>query len=70
MKLSTRIVTVTFIFIITLSMNVSADTIKMDTEVPNFTLKDAMDKEHSLKDLSHEKKATVCDVHFDPMPCF
>ena len=59
MKLLTRIVTVTFIFIITLSMNVSADTIKMDKEVPNFTLRDATDKEHSLKDLSHEKKAIV-----------
>ena len=59
MKLSTRTLTVTFIFIIAFSMNVSADTVKMDKEVPNFTLKDATDKEHSLKDLSHEKKATV-----------
>ena len=59
MKLSTRTLTVTFIFIIAFSMNVSADTVEMDKEVPNFTLKDVMDKEHSLKDLSHEKKATV-----------
>ena len=59
MKLLTRILTVTFIFIIAFSMNAGADTVKMDKEVPNFTLKDAMDKEHSLKDLSHEKKATV-----------
>ena len=59
MKLSTRTLTVTFIFIIAFSMNVSANTVEMDKEVPNFTLKDVTDKEHSLKDLSHEKKATV-----------
>jgi len=59
MKLSTRTLTVTFIFIFAFSMNVSADTVEMDKEIPNFTLKDATDKEHSLKDLSHEKKATV-----------
>ena len=57
MKLLTRILTV--IFIVAFSVNVGADTVKMDKEVPNFTLKDVMDKEHSLKDLSHEKKATV-----------
>ncbi len=59
MKLLTRILTVIFIFIITFSMNTGADTVKMDKKVLNFTLKDATDKEHSLKDLSHEKKATV-----------
>ena len=59
MKLLTRTLTVAFIFIIVLSMDASADTVKMDKEVPNFTLKDATDKAHSLKDLSHEKKATV-----------
>ena len=59
MKLSTRILTVTFIFILAFSMNAGADTVKMDKEVPNFTLKDATDKEHSLKDLSRDKKATV-----------
>lgn len=59
MKLSTRTLTVAFIIVIVLSMNVTADTVKMDEEVPNFMLKDATDKEHSLKDLSHEKKATV-----------
>ena len=59
MKLLTRILTVIFIFIITFSMNTGADTVKMDKEVPNFTLKDAMDKAHSLKDLGHDKKATV-----------
>ena len=59
MKLLTRIFTMIFIFIVAFSVNGGADTVKMDKEVPNFTLKDAMDKEHSLKDLSHEKKATV-----------
>ena len=59
MKLLIRILTAIFIFIIVFSMNAGADTVKMDKEVPNFTLKDAMDKAHSLKDLSHEKKATV-----------
>jgi peroxiredoxin len=33
--------------------------IKMDEAVQDFTLKDAMDKEHSLKALSKDKKATV-----------
>ena len=59
MELLTRMLIMTFIFIIAFSMNVSADTVKMDKEVPNFTLKDAKDKAHSLKDLTHEKKATV-----------
>ena len=59
MKLLTRILTTIFIFIVAFSVNVGADSVKMDKEVPNFTLKDAMDKEHSLKDLSHEKTATV-----------
>ena len=59
MKLLTRILTAIFIFVLVFSMNAGADTVKMEKEVPNFTLKDAMDKAHSLKDLSHEKKATV-----------
>ena len=59
MKSLTRILTVVCIFITVFSMNVGADTVKMDKEVPNFTLKDATDKAHSLKDLSHEKKAIV-----------
>lgn len=59
MKSLTRILIVVFIFITVFSMNVGADTVKMDKEVPNFTLKDATDKAHSLKDLSHEKKAIV-----------
>ena len=59
MKLLTRILTVAFIFISVFSMNASAATVKMDKEVPNFTLKDTTDKARSLKDLSHEKKATV-----------
>ena len=59
MKLLPRILTVTFVFIIAFSMNAGADTVEMDKEVPNFTLKDATDKEHSLKDLSLDKKATV-----------
>ena len=59
MKLLTRILTTIFIFIVVFSVNVGADTVKMDKEVPNFTLKDVIGKEHSLKDLSDEKKATV-----------
>lgn len=59
MELLTRILTAIFIFSIAFTMNASADSVKMDKEVPSFTLKDAMDTEHSLKDLSHEKKATV-----------
>ena len=59
MKLLTRILTVAFIFIIVFGMNASADTVKMDEKIPNFTLKDVTDKAHSLKDLSREKKATV-----------
>ena len=59
MKLLTRILTIIFIFIVVFSVNIGADTVKMDKEVPNFTLKDAMDKAHSLKDLSQEKKVTV-----------
>ena len=59
MELLTRSLIAIFIFSIAFTMNASADSVKMDKEVPSFTLKDAMDKEHSLKDLSHEKKATV-----------
>ena len=59
MELLTRILIGTFIFVITFSMSAGADTVKMDKEVPNFTLKDVTDKAHSLEDLSHEKKATV-----------
>lgn len=59
MELLTRILIVTFIFIVAFSMNVRADTVRMDKEVADFTLKDAKAKEHSLKDLSHQKKATV-----------
>ena len=49
------------ILICTLASGVIADavTVKMDKEVPDFTLKDAMDKAHSLEDLSRDKKATV-----------
>ena len=59
MKLLTRILTTIFIFIVAFSSNVGADTVKMDKEVPDFTLKDVIGKAHSLKDLSQEKKATV-----------
>ncbi len=59
MKSLTRILTAIFIFIVVFSMNAGADSVKMDKEVSNFTLKDAMDKAHSLKDLGHDKKATV-----------
>ncbi len=59
MKLLTRTLTVIFIFILVFGMSTGADTVKMDKEVPDFTLKDAMDKEHSLKGLSHDKKGIV-----------
>lgn len=59
MKLLPRILTLTFILTLAYTMTVNSVTIKMDKEVPNFTLKDAMDKEHSLKNLSRDKKATV-----------
>lgn len=59
MKLLTRILTVIFVFTLISGTFADADTVKMDKEAPNFTLKDAMDKAHSLKDLSREKKATV-----------
>ena len=59
MKLLTQILAVTFIFTLASCVIANTDTVKMDEEVPNFTLKDAMNKEHSLKDLSRDKKATV-----------
>ena len=59
MKLFARILALTFIFTLASSVIADTDTVKMGKDVPNFTLKDAMDKEHSLKDLSHDKKATV-----------
>ena len=59
MKLLTGILAVISVFSLAFSVIADTDTVKMDKEVPNFTLKDATDKEHSLKDLSHEKKATV-----------
>ena len=59
MKLLPQILVLTFIFTLAPSVIADVDTVKMDKEVPNFTLKDAMDKEHSLKDLSRDKKATV-----------
>ena len=45
MKLLTPILVLTFIFILAFGMLTDAATVKMDKEVPNFTLKDAMDKE-------------------------
>lgn len=59
MKLLPRILTLTFILTLAYTMTVDSDSIEMDKEVPNFTLKDAMNKEHSLKDLSRDKKVTV-----------
>lgn len=59
MKLLTQILAVIFVFTLIFGTFADADTVKMDKEVPNFMLKDVMDKAHSLKDLSHEKKATV-----------
>ena len=59
MKLLIRIFALTFVFALASSVIVDADIVKMDKEVPDFTLKDAMDKAHSLKDLSRDKKATV-----------
>ena len=59
MKILSRILALTFILTLAYTIAVDSDTIKMDKEVPNFTLKDATDKEHSLKDLSRDRKATV-----------
>lgn len=59
MRLLFQILALTFILTLVSSITTGTDTVKMDKEVPNFTLKDAMDKEHSLKDLSRDKKATV-----------
>lgn len=59
MKLLPRLLTLISLFTLFLGAPVYADTVKIDKEVPNFTLKDATDKKHSLKDLSRDKKATV-----------
>ena len=59
MKVLTRVFTITIIFVVAFSINAAVDTVKMDREVPNFTLKDVTDKARSLKDLSYQKKATV-----------
>ena len=59
MKLLTQILALIFVFILFFGVFADAATVKMDKEVPNFALKDAMDKEHTLKDLSQDKKATV-----------
>lgn len=59
MKLFARILALTFICALASRVIANVDTVKMDKEVPNFTLKDSMDKEHSLKELSRDKKATV-----------
>lgn len=59
MKLLIRIFALIFIFTLASSVIADADVVKMDEEVPDFTLKDAMDKAYSLKDLSRDKKATV-----------
>ena len=59
MRILTRLLALIFVFTLTLGTIADADTVEMDKEVPDFTLKDAMDKEHSLKDLSQNKKATV-----------
>ncbi len=59
MKLLPRILTLIFVFTLSIGVPSYADTIKIDKEVPNFKLKDVKDKEHALKDLSRDKKATV-----------
>lgn len=59
MKLLIRIFALILIFTLASSVIADTDAVKMDKEVPNFTLKDPMDEEHSLKDLSRDKKATV-----------
>ena len=59
MKLLPRILALIFAFILTSGALAIADAIKIDKEVPNFKLKDATDKEHALKDLSRDKKATI-----------
>lgn len=59
MKLLPRILTLICTCTLFVGVLAYADTIKIDKAVPNFTLKDVKDKEHSLKDLSRDKKATV-----------
>lgn len=59
MKLLPRLLTLISLFTLFLGAPVYADTVKIDKEVPNFTLKDATDNKHSLKDLSRDRKATV-----------
>ncbi len=59
MKFFAQILALTFIFTLASSVIIHAETVEMDKEVPDFTLKDVMDKTHSLKDLSTDKKATV-----------
>ena len=59
MKLLPQILTLIFTCTLFAGVLSYADTIKIDKAVPNFTLKDVKDKQHSLKDLSHDKKATV-----------
>ena len=59
MKLLPRVLALPLIVMLTSSAIANANTIKMDKEAPDFILKDTMDKSHSLKDLSRDKKATV-----------
>ena len=59
MKLLPRFLTLISVSALFFGVSVYAETVKIDKEVPNFTLKDVTDKKHSLKDLSRDKKATV-----------
>ena len=59
MRSLAQILALLFVFTLFSGVFAADDIVKMDKEVPNFTLKDAMDKEHSLKDLGRDKKATV-----------
>ena len=59
MKLLTGILALISVFTLAFSVIADTATVKMDKEIPNFTLKDTTDKEHSLKDLSEKKRATV-----------
>ena len=59
MRLLAQILALLFAFTLFSAVFAADNIVTMDKEVPNFTLKDAMDKAHSLKDLGHDKKGTV-----------
>lgn len=59
MKVLTRILVLAFILTLASGVLAESGKVKMGKKVNNFTLRDAMGVQHSLKDLSQDKKATV-----------